>query len=137
MWWLDPAQGHAPPSFKYGFNNWRTKGDAPIEMTPSTAMPVGARRGGGRGAGMSFLLQVPWGGMQHGMVPPQVNRTLNTAIWSARGGGWEGAAGRVGGWAGESVVVRSKGEEGVATTANSTVLTWACVPAPTTCHLIP
>ncbi|KAI8475202.1 MAG: hypothetical protein J3K34DRAFT_517637 [Monoraphidium minutum] len=33
--WLDPGQGHAPPSLTYGFNNWRSKGDAPLEMKPA------------------------------------------------------------------------------------------------------
>ncbi|GBF95473.1 glycosyltransferase [Raphidocelis subcapitata] len=38
--WLDPAQGHAAPCLTYGFNNWRTKGAAPIEMKPSSAVPA-------------------------------------------------------------------------------------------------
>lgn len=40
--WLDPAQGHAPPRLTYGFNNWRAAPE-PVDMVPSTAMPV--RRG--------------------------------------------------------------------------------------------
>lgn len=41
--WLDPAQGHVPPSLTYGWNNWRIKGAAPVEMKPSKTMKV---RGG-------------------------------------------------------------------------------------------
>jgi hypothetical protein len=38
--WLDPDQGHAAPKLTFGFNNWRVKGGAGLEMTPSSAMPV-------------------------------------------------------------------------------------------------
>ncbi len=38
--WVDPSQGHAPPSLTYGFNDWQIKGDAPLAMTLSGGKAV-------------------------------------------------------------------------------------------------
>lgn len=51
--WLDPAQGHPAPRLSFGFNNWAL-GAEPVDMAPSTAMPVGAV-GEGRGGGVLGL----------------------------------------------------------------------------------